>query len=205
MALTDYDFALAVNLDVINRIVKLSYDRGYLDQVSAGKDSSGNSEYVKVVDGPPVFTPGPDGHGRLHLTIAMNRASGSPWPWEISQNWDAAKQWWALKNPFRVALDLDVYLRASSDAPDAFEIVLDHIDTSTSHIVADDIDHSSSSVAAALKADLEQRNPGLAGTVISDPEKLPPSLFNLPFSALRFEVDANGYFVFYMAYGDRYR
>ena len=193
LPLSEYDFALAVNNDVINRMILLGFDRGYFESVGAGSDGDGNASTVKVV-GTPVMFPGPNGHGRLHLTVELHR-DGS------------LKEWISLQDPFQVTVDLDVYMRAATSKSDAWELVIDHIDDTTAAVLPQFIDHFAGKVPARVKEEIDARNVKYASsaTVIGGPFELPYNVFNFAFHSLRASFDPNGYLVFYMVYEDRYR
>lgn len=181
-----FDFAVTLNLEVINRIIEHSYKRGNLSR----PDSTASGIQYRIAS-LPVLTGTTDRKVRLHTSIEMER-DGS------------FKQWVALSNPFQLEIDLE--LRVEPATLHSFNLVMDHVDRNTSHIPDRFIDHAKESVKDIVKKRIDSINSGYERTTtcLTDaPIELPPTLLGLPLRLLRGDFDMAGYLNLYFAYGDR--
>jgi hypothetical protein len=183
----EYDFAVAISLDVFNRLIDLSYKRGQLTYIPAPK----KEDELKIVRAPVLSVTESNGHGRMHIALEFERSGG-------------IKEWWALSNPYQVEADVD--LRVEPLNTHAFNLVIDHVDRETAYIPSHYIDHSPGRVRDTVKGRVDSRNRQYAREIkyaTSTPIQLPKRILGLPLHLLNGEFDDQGYVVLYMAYGDR--
>lgn len=185
MARSDFDFAVALNLDVVNQIIEHSYLRGNL----SAPTRSGSLTYR--VASLPVLKGRKDRKGRIHASLEMER-DGS------------FRQWLALSNPFQIEVDVDVRIEPATLT--SFNLVIDQVDRHSSFVPDRFIDHAKGSVGSTVRDRLDGVNADFERTttyLTDQPIELPKDMLGLPLRLLRGDFDQAGYLNLYFAYGDR--
>lgn len=183
---TQYDAALTLSQDVLNRIVFLGFQRGSLASIDAGE-----GRRARIV-APPAFSAAPEGRGRLHVTLELPTTG-------IKQNL-------GLTNPFQVELDVIVRVRPTTDGR-AFDVVTERIDEATARIHDRYLTWGRlrGSVDDGLREALRKKNSEYARTedkIASEVMILErPELFGIPIRIKQAEYDPNGYVGLYLEYG----
>jgi hypothetical protein len=187
-----YDFAMAINLDVINRILFLGHQRGSFDRVECS-----DGQTIKLVS-PPVLSGFENGQGKLHLVIERQNAG-------FKTDW---QQYAGLASSFQVSFDAIVKLGLAHKGT-GFDMYIDHIDESSAHIRDEDLTLQMfrSKVDEKVRAEVRATNARFANAVelltSKGPIEVPSDLFGFPVRIKAVEFDENGYFDLFMEYGDR--
>lgn len=178
----DYDMAFTVNEDLVNRLVALSYHRGYFHSM-AGSDG----QPVEILDVPRFHFDGSAGHdhGRLHVRVAENVHG-------LEENL-------AIRKRIIVEMDMGVQLTLTSDHN--IKILLDSIDMGTVRLDNSTIKKLfKKKVRATVMGILRSASEDLGTHPISVMDSLPLSsvIGHLSLEVKDFQVDPNGFVVLFM-------
>ncbi|MBC7690669.1 MAG: hypothetical protein H7222_02785 [Methylotenera sp.] len=182
-----YDLALVLNQNLINRVVQMSYQRGYFDQVKLADGS-----FVKVIT-TPVFQFDQEvsrDHAKLHV--------------KVEQTIPCGYERIALKEHVRLEFDIQVRLKSSGGVPklilEKVDISTVKVDTSSFSALARNLPPLRALVFSKINKMLADANTGYARSeeVLG---VLPlPSILGLPFTVKELHSDISGSIILYLEY-----
>jgi hypothetical protein len=179
-----YDVAIALNQDLINRILELSYKRGYFDRIEMQKDT-----FLKLLDPPRLWVDrnGPRDRAKVHVRAAQ-KVSGM--------------ETWVVRSPFEFEADIDVRLVLSKKG--TLSVNLDRIDEKSVRVDKRFIKMGlfEGLVMSKIRKTVRKGNVGLKShpRVLIEELPVPREVAGVPIRVKNFQSDSNGFLVLYVEY-----
>jgi hypothetical protein len=181
-----YDVALAVNEDLVNRILGLGYRRGYYPEIDVP-----GSKALKVLQAPEFrFTGGGSGsYGRLHVKVRHEA--------------DGLAEGMVMIRGGHVDFEMDLIAHLIHAASGSISVAVDGIDVSSASVYTGPLIPGSRRATvggitrALAKAD---RNLKKRPKVIVDALPIPTQISGIPIRVQDFRADPAGYLVLYLDY-----
>jgi hypothetical protein len=178
-----YDVALAIHQSLINRMMELSFKRGYFDKIPVG--TSGES--FALTRQPEIRMDGtmPRDQAKLHLRISQHVGG-------ISKL--------VVRNPFEFELDINVKLVPAAGG--TASLVIDQIDENSINVESKYIKMGifKGTVMSKVRKKIQKANATFRSkaTVLVPKMPFPYPLAGMTYSIKDFQSDANGYLVLYV-------
>jgi hypothetical protein len=187
-----YDIALALDQSFVDRLLQLSFNRGYFANVKSGDTT------IKLLQAPVISADpsGQKGHVKLHLSIE-NVVEAKGWTQSL-------KYFLAIRNPLQVAFDMDVKVVVDKEN-NRIKLVENQVDLDSMVVDPSFIKNGLTKQVIAGVKDYFSKNVNAPLTVT--PSELanlpmPKSIIGVPLQINTVEAQTNGHFVLYFSYGD---
>ena len=187
-----YDIALSLDQSFVDRLLQLSFNRGYFANVKSGDTT------IKLLQA-PVISADPSGqkdHVKLHLSIE-NVVEAKGWTQSL-------KYFLAIRNPLQVAFDMDVKVVVDKEN-NRIQLVENQVDLDSMVVDPSFIKNGLTKQVIAGVKDYFAKNVNTPLT--TKPSELanlpmPKSIIGVPIHINTVEAQTNGHFVLYLSYGD---
>lgn len=168
------DFIFSLNQGVLNRVIQLSSDRGYFNEIALE-----SGEAIKLVKTPYINMKGSKGT-KMALEI------------EYKVTGFAAV---FVKNPIHINFDLNLAFPISNDGK--VKMVVDSIDLDSANVDDKYIRMFGSKVRAAVKEKLAEVNGDMKGYMLTDDIPIPDDLGGITLKKVATQIDKNGHLKIY--------
>jgi hypothetical protein len=190
---TSYDMALSLDESFVNRLLQLSFGRGYFASMK-----NGDTTY-KITEAPTISADpqGQKNHVKLHAAIETS----VPSPKSLG---DRVKYFVALRNPLRVSFDMDVKIEIDLEH-NLIKLVESSYDLDSMQIDPSSVKHGLNKQDLAGVKQYFQDNMNVPlqtapSTLATLP--IPTSIAGIPIRLNTVEAQSNGHFVLFLNYGD---
>lgn len=181
------DIGIAINENLLNRALQLSFNRGYFDKIPLSKDES-----IKLVSSPYIVLDGSKGANRAVLRLDVN--------YKLT-NWVARN--FAVRNPLHMKMNLVLRLVKT---PKGMKIVQEAIDLDSLWIDPASLRRwgLSKTVYKGVKEILGKTNKGYKEneSLLTEEVPLPEALYGVPLELKEFE-SKDGYMKLFLNLGGR--
>ena len=191
-----YDLMLTVDRGVLNRIMRLAYNRGYFNSMPI--DPKNNLKLLEV----PTIDPAPPVAGRPTDRIPYLRVH------IVTEQAVTGLKTTLVSSPAKVSFDVIAKLLPSKDPnKPGMVVTLDSIDLQSSHVDDDSVTLLGSlfrgSIESGVRDELAKRSKDWARTqpTIGGPLPVPPQLFGIQLENVLSRFDPSGQLVMFLRYG----
>jgi hypothetical protein len=182
-----YDVALSLNQGVINRMLQLSYFRGYFEKVDMG-----DGDPFRVVAPPEMRFNGVGGPG--HATLHMR----------IEKPAKGFMENLVLRDKIQIEFDLDIVFKR---APGGLKVVMNQVREQSITIDKAYVERFDGMVKKNTLKRFQATNKGLRASekTLVDNLPIPPSVIGVPIDLIHMDAEATGNMVLYLKYGAEVR
>ncbi len=168
------DFVFSLNQGVLNRVIQLSSERGYFNEIALD-----SGEAIKLVKTP---------------YISMKGSKGTKMGLEIEYKVTGFAAVF-VKNPIHINFDLNLAFPISNDGK--VKMVVDSIDLDSARVEDKYIRLFASKVRAAVREKLAEVNGDMKGYMLTDDIPIPDDLGGISLKKTATQVDRNGHLKIY--------
>jgi hypothetical protein len=184
-----YDVALVLNPAFVNRILQLSFDRGYFNKVEVGEDDKGKMQTIKISQLPRVSVNTASVPGQARARVAISQATGG---------------WQGLIVKDKIQVSFDIIVRFSRDAKGVDRVVLVKIDEASLIVDTSSVTVPilSGVVEAAVRKEVAKINKQIASkeNVLAE-LPIPSEILGVKIKAAKITTEPkNGFIVLYIEY-----
>ncbi len=167
------DFIFSLNQGVLNRVIQLSSERGYFNEIALD-----SGESIKLVKTPYLNMKGPKTKMGLEIEYKVTGFAAV-----------------FVKNPIHINFDLNLDFPISSDGK--VKMVVDSIDLDSATVEDKYIRMFGSKVRAAVKEKLAEVNGDMKGYMLTDDIPIPDDLGGISLKKVAAQLDKNGHLKIY--------
>lgn len=183
---SQYDVAVSLNQQYVNRLLQLSFERGYFEKVPCA------GVVCKFVEAPRFVVDESQGRSRVKLHLKLDKPLTS-WTEKL-----------AVKSPARASMDMNVHFARSSDG--GFAIMMDGADENSIQIDPGSIKFGilKSLVDSGAKSLVHGISVGFQSTPMPllNSIPVPAAFFGVPLKILDLQSENSGNIMLYLEYGE---